>query len=115
MTEPPHTVASITRQQLEAKRRANEEQQREFEEEPIPEPPGTSGPSVAADHQPGGELHSVSPKEEEPPSELPEPPLEDSDSLGDLPQELRDLPDPVEPPKGKVFPQPVAISLTSKE
>lgn len=105
-------------EQLEAKRRADEEQQREFEEEPIPEPPGTVCPSVAADHQPGGELHSVAPKEE-PPSELPEPPLEeefsnDLDSLGDLPEPLRDLPDPVEPPKGQVVPQPVSISLTEE-
>jgi hypothetical protein len=106
---------------LEAKLKADEEQQREFEAEPIPEPPGTVGPSVAADHngsshEPGGELHTVSPKDE-PPSEVPEPPLDGEavrDSLGDLPQELRDLPDPVEPAKGQVYPQPVAISLNKE-
>jgi hypothetical protein len=69
---------------FEAKRRADEEQQREFEEEPLELPPDLDRPQdlppspIGDDetHQPGGELHAVSPKDEEHLSELPEPPLE---------------------------------------
>jgi len=105
---------------LEAKHRADEEQQRRFEEEPIDLPPDlaayqTSSPPQKIEdetHSPGGELHDV-PAKEEPSSELPEPPLENSDSEGDLPEELQ-LAEPLESPpepKGRVYPQPTAISL----
>jgi hypothetical protein len=100
------------------------EQQREFEAEPLTLPPDIheyqtrTPPAKIGDetHQPGGELHAVSSKEE-PPSELPEPPLDGEagdDELGDLPEELRDLPDPVPEPRGTVVPQPVSVSLTEE-
>jgi hypothetical protein len=106
---------------LEAKRRADEEQQRHFEEEPIDLPPDlaeyqSSSPASAIEdetHSPVGELHTVEVKEEEPASDPPEPPLEDSDSEGELPEELQ-LAEPLESlpePEGRVYPQPTAISL----
>ena len=83
-------------------------------------------------HQPGGELHDIAAKEEEP-SELPEPPLETEtdkvplsygnvptsyvrggpkDQAGDLPEELEQgLPEPPPEPKGGIYPQPVSVSL----
>jgi hypothetical protein len=94
-----------------------------LQEEPLTLPPDIheyqtrTPPAKIGDetHQPGGELHAVAPKEEEPPSELPEPPLEtECEELGDLPEELRDLPDPVPEPKGSVYPQPVSISLNKE-
>jgi hypothetical protein len=100
------------RHKADAEREQQEERERLFDAEPIPEPPGTSGPSVTADQHepsapvPSGELHDLPPKDA---SELPEPPLELEDALGDLPEELRDLPDPVEPPKGSVVQQPTAL------
>jgi hypothetical protein len=103
---------------LEEKRKADEAVQRKLDEEPIELPPDISEKQTLAPpvevggdtHQPGGELHAVAPK-----SELPEPPLEtEGDELGELPEELRDLPDPVPEPKGKVVPQPVSISLTEE-
>ena len=90
-------------------------------------------------HQPGGELHSVAAKEE-PSSDLPEPPLEiedaggvplsygnvptsyvrgrdhergQRDATGDLPEELEQPEAPPEP-KGRVYPQPVSISLNEE-
>jgi hypothetical protein len=106
---------------LEARQRADAKaarHQRRFDEEPIELPPdiaeyqSRTPPEKIGDeaHQPGGELHSVAPKDE-PPSELPEPPLEaeDSDNLGDLPEELRELPDPAPEPKGSVLPPPTAL------
>src|SRR6516164_5593050 len=136
---------------LEEKRRADEEQQREFEEEPLelppdldrPQdlPPSAIGDGDAETHQPRGELHSITAKEEEP-SELPEPPQTEAntresdaggvplsyppvplsyvkggprDAAGDLPEELeQDLPEPPPEPKGSVYPQPVAISLNKE-
>ena len=98
---------------VEEKRRADEQAQREFEEEPLELPPDISEyqastpPAEIGDdtHQPGGELHAVAPK-----SELPEPPLEtEGDEVGDLPKELEDPPDPVPEPKGKVYPPPTAL------
>ena len=105
---------------LEAKRKADEAVQRKLDEEPIELPPDIfekqtlAPPAEIGDdtHQPGGELHAVAPKDE-PQSELPEPPLEteDADNVGDLPKELEDPPDPVPEPRGRVYPQPTAISL----
>jgi hypothetical protein len=98
--------------EAEAKRRADENAAREFEEEPLSLPPGDppgADPVVAAD-QPTDDPPGIS----KDPGELPEPSLELEDSLGDLPEKLRDLPDPVEPPKGKVYPQPIAISLNKE-
>jgi hypothetical protein len=98
---------------LEARHKADaerEEQKRQFEEEPLSEPPGTVGPSVAADDRRDDEPPGIS----QHPGELPEPSLELEDELGDLPEALRDLPDPVEPPRGSVVPQPVSISLTEE-
>jgi hypothetical protein len=103
-----------------AKRRADDEARaRKFDEEPLTLPPDIheyqtrTPPAEIGDetHQPGGELHSVSP------SEPPEPPLDgedDSDELGDLPKELEDPPDPVPEPRGSVYPQPTAISLNKE-
>jgi hypothetical protein len=108
---------------LEERWRSDEEaarHQRRFDEEPITLPPDLSDYQASAPpaeigddtHQPGGELHVVAPKDE-PQSELPEPPLEteDADNVGDLPKELEDPPDPVPEPRGRVYPQPTAISL----
>ena len=104
---------------LEAKRRADEAAQRQFEGEPLSLPPDISeyqtlSPpiKIGADthgHTSGGELHDIPPQDE--PSELPEPPLEGADNIGDLPKELVDLPDPGPEPKGSAYPQPVSISL----
>ena len=91
-------------------RRADEQAAREFEEEPLTEPPDIHefqnihpASSIAADetHHPSGDLHTVDPKEED-------------DNIGDLPPGLEDPPDPVPEPKGSVYPQPVAISLNKE-
>ena len=88
----------------EEKRRADEAREAEFEEEPLELPPDIaahqelSPPSKIADgahdtHVPGGELHTIAPKEEpseptandenEPASKLPEPPTEtEADAKG---------------------------------
>jgi hypothetical protein len=111
---------------LEARHRADEEERERLEEEPISLPPDlaarqASSPASKIDddedetHHPSGDLHSVAPKEEpseDEPSELPEPPLEDSDNVGDLPEELQ-LGEPSGPPepKGHIYSQPTAISL----
>ena len=97
---------------LEARQRADAEaarHQRRFDAEEITLPPDISEkqtlspPTKIADetHHPGGELHSVDPKEE--------PSLEDADNLGDLPRELQDPPTPPTEPKGSVLPQPTAL------
>jgi hypothetical protein len=104
---------------LEAKHRADEEQQLQFEEEPLTLPPDlaeyqTSAPPAKIEddtsrqgsdetHQPSGELHAVAAKEE--------PLSEGDDNIGDLPKELTEEPEPVPEPRGRVYPQPVAISL----
>jgi hypothetical protein len=103
---------------LEARHKADAERAARdaFEQEPLALPPGDppgADPAIAADlnggsHIPGGELHDVPAK-----SELPEPPLQ-ADQGGDLPEELEDLPEPPEPPRGKVYPQPIAISLNEE-
>jgi hypothetical protein len=79
----------------EEKRRTDEEQQLQFEEEPLTLPPDiaeyqTLAPATKIEdetHHPGGELHSIDPKEEEQPSssELPEPPLETESDAGGVP------------------------------
>ena len=130
-------------EKLEAQRKADEATQRKLDEEPIELPPDfaeyqtrTPPPEIGGEtHQPGGELHSIAPKEE-PPSELPEPPQPEStsdaggvplsygnvttsyvrsgpkDQAGDLPEELEQgLPEPPPEPRGSVYPQPVSISL----
>jgi hypothetical protein len=134
---------------LETKRKADEAQQRESEEEPLALPPDIaeyqtlSPPRKVGDETPApsGELHSIAAKEEEPSSELPEPPLEvedaggvplsygnvptsyvrgrdhergQRDATGDLPEEVEQPTDPVPEPKGRVYPQPVAISLNEE-
>src|SRR6516165_5641715 len=96
---------------IEAKRKADEATQRKLDEEPITLPPdiqeyqASTPPEPIGDesHQPGGELHPVAAKEE--------PSLDDdlTDNLGDLPAELRDLPDPAPEPKGSVLPPPTAL------
>src|SRR5262249_37942700 len=123
---------------LEAKHKADEAAHRKLDEEEIELPPDFDRPqdlppSEIGDetHQPGGELHSVPPKDEE----LPEPPLETEadagkvplsygnvpmsyvkgapkDQAGDLPEELEQgLPEPPPEPKGSVYPQPISVSL----
>src|SRR5262249_40475952 len=98
--------------EAEDKRRADEQAQRKFQEEPLTLPPHiaeyqASTPLVEIgdkEHQPGGELHTIGPSQD------PEPDLEvEDDNIGDLPEELADLPDPVPDPKGSVYPQPTAI------
>jgi hypothetical protein len=124
MQERINTLADA----LEARHKADaerEEQERQFEEEPISEPPGTGTereaqepPEIVTDlevgsHVPGGELHDIPPKDE---SDLPEPPLGAEDD-GALPEELAKyagLDEPPEPPKGKVYSQPIAISLNKE-
>jgi hypothetical protein len=110
---------------LEARHRLDAEaaaHQAAFEEEPLTLPPGQEldlerepDPTIAADLQPAptGELHDLHPKDEGE-GDLPEPPLE-ADNIGDLPEELTEpsVP-PGEPPKGKVYPQPIAISLNEE-
>src|SRR6516165_11749113 len=122
---------------LEAKRKADEAVQRKLDEEPIELPPDFDGSQdlpaapIGEDetHQPGGELHSLPPKDEE----LPEPPLEvedaggvplsygnvptsyvrggPKDQAGDLPEELEQgLPEPPPEPRGGVVPQPISVS-----
>jgi len=108
---------------LEERQRSDEaaaQHQRRFDEEPITLPPDLSEyqtrtpPSEIGDdtHQPGGELHALGPSKDPDPSL--EPTAVEGDELGDLPEALRDLPDPVPEPQGKVYPQPVAISLNKE-
>jgi len=90
---------------LEDKRKADEATQRKLGEEPLTLPPDilefqtrTPPSEIGGDTPPpGGELHTVAPKEE--------PSLEDSDNVGDLPRELEEPPDPVPEPRGSVYPQ----------
>ena len=110
-----------TRQRADAEAARQEaERRRALEEDPLEDPPdiaeyqARNPPSEIGDdtHQPGGELHAVAAKEE---GKEPEPDLEvEDDELCDLPEELRDLPDPFPEPKGSVHPQPVAISLNKE-
>jgi hypothetical protein len=136
---------------LEERQRADEEaarQQHRLDEEEIELPPDFDRsqdlpPSAIGDgdadthqHQPGGELHSLSPKDE-PPSELPEPPHETEantrksdagkvplsygnvpmsyvkgapkDQADDLPEGLVEEPLEVPKPKGSVIPPPTAL------
>ena len=88
-----HMVSRV--EAAEEKRRTDEEQQLQFEEEPLTLPPDiaeyqTLAPATKIEdetHHPGGELHSIDPKEEEQPSssELPEPPLETESDAGGVP------------------------------
>jgi len=92
---------------LEERQRADEEkarQQHRLDEEEITLPPDISEKQASAPPKeigddtptPDGHLHSVAAKE-------------DADNLGDLPEELRELPDPVPEPKGSVIPPPTAL------
>jgi hypothetical protein len=118
----------------EDKRRADEAREAEFEE-PIELPPGEEpgDPTVrdADVHEPSGDLHSLAAKSEdpsevslgedqEPPSELPEPPLETEADARGVPLSYGKVPtsyvhgeDQAEfaKPRGGVLPQPTAISL----
>jgi hypothetical protein len=90
-------------QALEAKHKADEAQRQKFDEEPLELPPDFDRPqdlppAKVGDetHQPGGELHSVPPKDE-PSSELPEPPLEtqskgEGDDMGGVPLSYKNVP-----------------------
>jgi hypothetical protein len=112
--------------EAEDKRRADEARKARFDEEEIELPPDLAARQASSParkiedddthaHSPGGELHSVAPKEEPSlSSELPEPPLEVEDAEGDLPPELHDPLDPVPEPRGKVVSQPVSISLNEE-
>jgi hypothetical protein len=79
---------------LEAKRKADEQAAREFEE-PIEEPPGMGDDTPS----PSGELHAL------PPSEVPEPALELEGDEAEF-----ELPGPTDP-TGGVIPQPTSIQL----
>ena len=111
---------------LEERQRSDEEKarhQRRFDEEPITLPPdiaeyqAATPPAEIGDdtHQPGGELHAVGPssgRDRGASAKDPDPDLEvEGDNIGDLPEELRDLPDPTPEPRRSVYPQPVSISL----
>jgi hypothetical protein len=135
----------------EEKRRADEAREAEFEEEPqeLPpdiaahqelSPPTKIGDAHSTTHVPGGELHSVAPKDEPPETtandeELPEPPTEADAkgvplSYGNIPTSYvhssehgqRDqvefaIPEPGmttdarRKPRGRVVSQPVSVSL----
>src|SRR6516164_9612279 len=84
---------------LEAKRKADEAVQRKLDEEPIELPPDLDRPqglppSPIGDetHTPGGELHALAPKDQEPSSELPEPPLETEGDAGGVPLSYGNVP-----------------------
>src|SRR5262249_51644948 len=103
--------------EAEAERTRDDAARRKFDAEPINLPPGSNEPEPT----PLSRDRGAHIREDEPPEALvskePEPSLElvaPSDAIGDLPEELRDLPDPTPEPKGKVYPQPVAISLNEK-
>ena len=111
------------RADAEAAAQAEEERRRQLEEDPLEDPPdiaeyqARNPPSEIEDeeHQPGGELHTVAPKED------PEPDLEVEDDQGTLPNELQEgvppapsnYPNP-ELPKPPVVSQPVSISLNKE-
>jgi len=114
---------------LEARQRADEEaarHQRRLDEEPITLPPDIEAKQVLTPpekisedetHHPGGELHSIDPKED---PEFAEPP-EDRDDQGDLPEELTKNVAPAPSnypnlglPKPPVVSQPVSISLNEE-
>src|SRR5262249_20193985 len=84
---------------LEAKHQADEAVQRKLDEEPIELPPDFDRPqdlppSPIGDetHTPGGELHALAPKDQEPSSELPEPPLETEGDAGGVPLSYGNVP-----------------------
>jgi len=107
--------------EAEDKRRSDAQAAREAEaEDPLDLPPdlteyqARTPPAVIGDdddeaHQPGGELHTVGPKEPDPDLADPE---DRDDNIGDL--ELEDPPPPVPEPSGQVYPQPTAISLNKE-
>jgi hypothetical protein len=89
---------------IEARHRADDaakERERIFDEEPLAQPPGTNQPEPA-------QIKDDEPPLAKGPGELPAPSLAE-DALGDLPEELRDLPEPVSEPKGSVLPQPIGL------
>jgi hypothetical protein len=113
----------------EARRADDEAKEREAAEDPLEDPPdiaefqARNPPSDIVDvdaetHHPGGELHSVSPKEE---PEDPDLEVEGDDDQGDLPEELSKGVAPApstypsfELPKPPVVSQPVSISLNKE-
>jgi hypothetical protein len=112
--------------EAEDRRRSDEAAKVKFDEEPLELPPGDP-PGADETHAPGGELHELPPKDQdpEPVSELPEPPLETEADAGGVPlsygnvptsyvhgedQSEFEIPEP-EQPKGQAFPQPVSVSL----
>ena len=117
---------------LEERQRADEEKtrhQRRLDEELIELPPDISEKQTLAPprkigddetHHPGGELHSLDPKDKEEPED-PDLEVEDTDNEGDLPNELQKGVPPApssypnaELPKPPVVAQPVAISLNKE-
>ena len=119
---------------LEARQRADAEtarqeaeRRRQLEEDPLEDPPdiaefqARNPPSDIGDddtHHPGGELHSVDPKEEPEPED---PDLEVEDDQSTLPNELQKGVAPApstypnfELPKPPVVSQPVSISLNKE-
>jgi hypothetical protein len=109
------TFKAKERADAKAAAQAEEERQRALEEDPLEDPPlaeyqARNPPSEIGDDTPApsGELHAL------PPNEEPEVEDDDTDNIGDLPPELVEEPDPVPPPRGSVYPQPVSISLNEK-
>jgi hypothetical protein len=113
----------------EALRADAEAKEREAAEDPLEDPPDIAefqarnppaeiGDNDAETHQPGGELHSVFPKEEPEDLDLE---VEDDDDQGDLPEELTKGVAPApstypnfDLPKPPVVSQPVSISLNKE-
>jgi hypothetical protein len=113
-----------TRQRADAEEARQEaERRRQLEEDPLEDPPDIAefqalNPPAeigdAEEHQPGGELHALPPKED------PDLEVEDDDQ-GDLPEELSKNVAPApstypsfELPKSPVVSQPVSISLNKE-
>jgi hypothetical protein len=98
------------RLRADAAREAEEEAKRiqdELAAMPDPDNPNPFAPT--------GDLHDMPPKDQDP-GDLPEEPLSLEDQ-GALPEEIAkyvETPEPT-PPKGKVYPQPIAVQLNSDE
>jgi hypothetical protein len=103
--------------EAEDKRRADAARKAAFDEEPLTLPPGDP---PASGTPPGGELHTLAPKEE-PDLEVEDDASRQGSDQGDLPEELKKgvAPAPAtypnfELPKPPVVSQPVAISLNKE-
>jgi hypothetical protein len=99
--------ARIRRDEEEAEREEQEQIQAMLDALPSPD-----DPQPLTHHNTGG-LSPLPPPED--PSRAALEASDDMDNVGDLPRELSDPPEPVPEPKGRVMPQPTAISLNSED